>query len=115
MADRLAFFPWQTLTDRERLVWASGYVQHSDDPTFAAEYADALISDLRSLALDHSDSLAMEYDPARAGIQLTREEFGSWYQVAWRVRHGPHPQPLPTDADVDMAFARYRALIGDMA
>ena len=114
MADRCAFFPRQTLTDRERLVWASSYAQHPDDPTFAAEHADALVSDLRRLGLDHRDSLAVEYDLARAGIQLTREEFGSWYCVAWRVRHAAHLQPVPTEVEADMAFARYRGLISDM-
>lgn len=114
MTDRLVFYPWQTLSDRERLVWAAGYAAHPDDPDYAAVHADALVWDLRRLSLDHADATALEYDAARAGVNVSRDDFVPWYRVAWRMRHDPHAQDAPSATDIDAAFERFAALREDM-
>jgi hypothetical protein len=110
-----AFLPWNAMTDRERMVWATTYARYApDDPDHAATMADATVEDLRGLNLDPNSALDPEYEAARAGCEVDFEHFQPWYEIAWRIRHfHERPKQAPSPVQVREAFDRFAEVYGE--
>jgi len=77
---------WHEMSPREQLVWAVTYAQSIGVPGALAYVADRAALSLRALAIDHEDR-SPEYDLARLNVVVERNEFDSWYRIAYQISH----------------------------
>ena len=108
------FFPWSSLTDREKGVWTATFARQSTEAPDAARAADQAVARLRGLELDAQPAMDPEYEAARAGYNLEFDEFAPWYRVAMLHRHG-HRRSFRAPAlhEVREAYERFQRGRGD--
>jgi hypothetical protein len=95
------------MSEREKMVWASGYAQSSLDPYESAVSADRVVASLRELAIDDHGVIRPEYDAARSCQGIGYEEFESWYPTALKIATQGRVVKI-ADHEIRDAYERYR-------
>lgn len=99
---------WMFMGPMEQAVWATTFALHAQDADAGIEAADAAVLRMRSTGATRSFRPEPEFEAARSNINIERDEFGGWYRVAYRIRHGKERgYAEPSDQQIDEAFERY--------
>lgn len=99
---------WNEMSPREQLVWAVTYAQSIGVPGALAFVADKAALSLRALEIDQGDC-GPEYDLARTKLSIERNEFDSWYRIAYQISRRPGDlSESPSDEACATAYERYR-------
>lgn len=99
---------WMFMGPMEQAVWATTFALHAQDPDEGMDAADTAVLRMRSMGATRSYRPEPEFEAARSNVNIERDEFGVWYRIAYRMRHG-HESGYSerTSQQIDDAFERY--------
>jgi len=101
---------WMLMTEMEKAVWGTTFALNALLVSDATQLADQAVEKLR--AVDGTWRFSRpepEYEAARAGQHIERDDFDVWYRVASMIRHGSEPSYCdPTTDECAEAYDRFQ-------